>query len=188
MQASNNNNNNNGGAAATRPAATATPAPSQVGPGGAAPVRSRAWALINNTRRQHVDIGAGGVHFERDPIRYMRTVLSLGWSADDDMVMLPARHMPAAYTEALVWPVASDDAASASSSSSSSGSGSDWDDGDDSDSGDAYSSDYDSDTFSDDDNDDEGGGANDDGGAKGDAKTPKGSGGPTAVPPARRVR
>ncbi|WBR14476.1 hypothetical protein pkur_cds_301 [Pandoravirus kuranda] len=124
--------------------------------------RSRAWALINNTRRQHVDIGSRGECFERDPIRYMRTVLSLGWSAEDDMVMLPTRHMDPTYAEVLVWPVASDDAAS-SSTASTSGDGSyddddgtsdddrsDWSD-DTSDSGGeyddeddrAYSSDYD---------------------------------------------
>lgn len=119
---------------------------------------NRAWALINNTRRQHVDIGSRGECFERDPIRYMRTVLSLGWSADDDMVMLPTRHMDPTYAEVLVWPVASDDAAS-SSTTGSSGDGSyddddssddsdrsDWsDDGSDDDDDDdcAYSSDYD---------------------------------------------
>jgi hypothetical protein len=121
---------------------TAASLPPQPTPG---PARSRAWSLINRTRRQHVDIGSGGAHFERDPIRYMRTVLSLGWSADDDMLMLPARHVPAAHTEVLVWPVASDDAASTSSSDSNS----DYDDDDD----DANSSDYDSDESDDDDGD-----------------------------------
>ncbi|ATE82508.1 hypothetical protein pdul_cds_437 [Pandoravirus dulcis] len=131
------------------PASDSAPVPPEAG---AQPARSRAWALINHTRRQHVDIGPGGVHFERDPIRYMRTVLSLAWAASDDMVMLPARHMPSGpYTEALVWPVPSDDAAS-SSSSSSSGSGSDWDDSEDDDDDDvAYSSDYDSGSFGSDD-------------------------------------
>lgn len=141
-------------AAATAPddAAVMTTPPART------PRRSRPWALINHTRRQHVDIGPDGVHFERDPIRYMRTVLSLAWSASDDMVMLPTRHMlpaghtPEAYTEALVWPVPSDDAASSSSSSESSSqsgsnSDSDWDDDD------AYSSDYDSGSFDSDDDD-----------------------------------
>ncbi|AVK74811.1 hypothetical protein pqer_cds_389 [Pandoravirus quercus] len=143
-----------GPAAATAPddAAMMTTPPART------PRRSRPWALINHTRRQHVDIGPDGVYFERDPIRYMRTVLSLAWSASDDMVMLPARHMlpaghtPEAYTEALVWPVPSDDAASSSSSSSGSSSSqsgsdsdSDWDDDD------AYSSDYDSGSFDSDD-------------------------------------
>ncbi|AVK75934.1 hypothetical protein pneo_cds_327 [Pandoravirus neocaledonia] len=90
---------------------------------------NRAWALINNTRRQHVDIGSRGECFERDPIRYMRTVLSLGWSADDDMVMLPTRHMDPTYAEVLVWPVASDDAASSSTTGSSGDGSYDDDDG-----------------------------------------------------------
>ncbi|AVK76996.1 hypothetical protein pmac_cds_308 [Pandoravirus macleodensis] len=113
---------------------------------------NRAWALINDTRRQHVDIGSRGECFERDPIRYMRTVLSLGWSADDDMVMLPTRHMDPTYAEVLVWPVASDDAAS-SSTTGSSGDGS-YDDDDDDSSDDDDRSDW-SDDGSDDDDDDD---------------------------------
>nr|UDO47631.1 hypothetical protein [Pandoravirus massiliensis] len=114
---------------------------------------SRAWALINNTRRQHVGIGSRGECFERDPIRYMRTVLSLGWSADDDMVMLPTRHMDPTYAEVLVWPVASDDAASSSSTGST-----DDDDDDDSedDDGSDDRSDWSDDTDSDDNGDDDG--------------------------------
>lgn len=151
----NGNNSNNAPAVGARPTSAPDASTAETGSHG------RAWALINNTRRQHVDIGSRGERFERDPIRYMRTVLSLGWSADDDMVMLPARHMNPAYAEVLVWPVASDDAAS-SSTAGSSGDGSyddssdddddrsDWSD-DDSDSRDgsdddddrAYSSDYD---------------------------------------------
>ncbi|AGO84095.1 hypothetical protein psal_cds_398 [Pandoravirus salinus] len=136
----------------TAPMAAAPDAPATLASPKRTSRRGRPWALINHTRRQHVDIGPDGVHFERDPIRYMRTVLSLAWSASDDMVMLPARHMlpaghaPEAYTEALVWPVPSDDAASSSSSSQSD---SDWDDDD------AYSSDYDSDSFDSDDQRDE---------------------------------
>lgn len=164
-----------GSGGGARHAPTIAPAsdPAPVPPEAGAPsARSRAWALINRTRRQHVDIGPGGVHFERDPIRYMRTVLSLAWSASDDMVMLPARHMPPGpYTEALVWPVPSDDAASSSSS------GSDWDDSDDDDDDDddddvAYSSDYDSGSFDSDDS----------------QEAAQGAGGPMDVVPGNAVK
>nr|UMO78782.1 hypothetical protein [Pandoravirus belohorizontensis] len=159
QHATNNGHPPHGGGGA-RHATTIAPAsdPAPVPPeAGAPPARSRAWALINHTRRQHVDIGPGGVHFERDPIRYMRTVLSLAWSASDDMVMLPARHVPSGpYTEALVWPVPSDDAAS--SSSSGSRSSSDWDDSEDDDDV-AYSSDYDSGSFDSDDSQEDAQGA-----------------------------
>lgn len=119
-------------------------------PAAVAPQR-RSWALINNTKAQYVSIGPRGVRFERDPIRYMRTAIALGWAANDDMLMLPETRVPQAYTEALAWLVPSDDAASTSSSSSGSpyssdddsdtGSGSSDDDDDDSNGG-YYSSDY----------------------------------------------
>jgi len=116
------------------------------------PPQRRSWALINNTRAQYVSIGPRGVRFERDPIRYMRTAIALGWVATDDMLMLPETRVPQTYTEALAWLVPSDDAASTSSSSSSSLSGStspyssdDDDDDDDDDSNGYYSSDYSSD-------------------------------------------
>ncbi|BCU03731.1 hypothetical protein [Pandoravirus japonicus] len=171
QHAANNGHPPRGSGGDARHATTSAPAsdPAPVPPeAGASAARSRAWALINRTRRQHVDIGPGGVHFERDPIRYMRTVLSLAWSASDDMVMLPARHMPSGpYTEALVWPVPSDDAASSSSS------GSDWDDSEDDDDDDvAYSSDYDSGSFDSD-------------GSQEDAQ---GAGGPRDVAPGNAVK
>jgi hypothetical protein len=77
------------------------------------------WALINNTRRQYVPIGRRGRQFEYDPVRYMRTALSLKWLPTDDIVMLPVRRMEAGYTSALPWPNPSNDAFDSASSSSS---------------------------------------------------------------------
>jgi len=79
----------------------------------------RDWAIFDLTAKKYVPIGPRGDHFERDPVRFFRTLIWNNWSADDDIVMLPMRgheHIVANCEQDAIWPCPSEDAADSSAS------------------------------------------------------------------------
>jgi len=132
------------------------------------------WGLFNLTRGEYVRVGHGGSYFGRDPVRYIRTAISLKWSAIDDMELLPMTELRPTDIEANAWHEASRDAFSTSSDTDSSYYSSDADDytlsDDDDDDGAVYSSD--------DDDGNGGGGAN----PKGDSESRPATNAPAPTP------